>query len=273
MRRILTLLIMSFFITVSYGQDIVEKTYKHVISEGFSTGPDFVVVTIENKENQKSKEVCVDVASLYWSLQQEYNQDDFNSIGDSLLAHSENRTFKFENSEALERLFFKQYNNKEVELIKTIIEKESLIDSLKKLNHYRQIHFDEYYPYVEIRNKKIEQIRDSIKSERKLTIEESEILDRLDEPYYDYHYNEWYWNKLSNQGQVLVLLWNKAIKNDKIRYDSIEKEKDRMEKKFFFNYYDEYGTQYCHALFYFGVTCYQDCENGQIKFGEIIKEN
>lgn len=252
-----------------FGQELIEKTYLNVIKE-VSTAPNFVVIKIKNKQNDKIKEICTDVTSLYWSLQQEY-QSDFKLIYDSLATKSKNRVIEIGDSKALERLSFSKYNAKQLDEIISLITEKSLIDSLEQFDKYRNDLYDKYYPYRTSRENKIELIRDSISAKRDLTTEENEIFSKLDDPYYDYHYNDWYWDKLTDQGKALIKIWNVKIKSDKDKIESLEKERDRQEKKFFFDYYKDYGIVFCHALFNFGATCYQDCENGQIKFGQIIK--
>lgn len=262
---------MIFIISINHilGQDLIEKTYLNVIKE-VSTAPNFVVITVMNKQNGKIKEICTDMLSLYWSLQQEY-QSDFTLIYDTLIIKSKDRLIEIGNNEALERLNFVNYNSKQLDNIISLIKEKSLIDSLEQFDKYRLDLHDKYYPYRELRDNKIEFIRDSIGATRMLTAEEIEILKRLNDPYYDYHYNDWYWDRLTANGKDLIKVWNAIIKTDKEKIETFEKERDRQEKKFFFDYYNDYGIVFCHALFRYGVTCYQDCENGQIKFGEIIK--
>jgi hypothetical protein len=268
MKKQLIILLSILTISSVFGQDLIEKTYLNVIKE-VSTAPNFVVIKIKNTQNDQIKEICTDVTSLYWSLQQEY-QSDFKNIYDSLASKSKDRLIEVGNSEALTRLSFKKYNSKHLDKLTNLIVSKSLIDSLVQFDRYRLDLYDNYYPYRELRETKIEMIMDSISAIRDLTTEETEILNRLDDPYYDYHYNDYYWDKLSKSGQGLIEIWNTKIKADKDRIEALETERDRQEKKFFFDYYNDYGIVFCHALFNFGVTCYQDCENGQIKLGQII---
>ena len=269
MRKLTTILTFILAINSIFGQDLIEKTYLNVIKE-VSTAPGFVVIKVKNMQNGKIKEICTDVTSLYLSLQQEY-QSEFKMIYDTLAARSKDRLIEISSTDALERLDFDRYNAKDLDKIILLIEENNLIDSLLLFNKYRHDLYDKYYPYRESRDNKIELIRDSICATRKLTKEETEILGKLGDPYYDYHYNNWYWDKLTERGKELIKLWNAKIKIDKDKIETLEKERDRQEKKFFFDYYNHYGIVFCHALFKYGVTCYRDCENGQIKIGEIIK--
>jgi len=269
----LFLIILIFTSQITLGQNLVEKTFKHSVTEGFSTAPDFVVITVKNSNNGIIKEICTDVTSLYWSLQEEYNQTDYSIVTDSLLKHSTDRFFALKNKKALERLYFDKYNNKSIDKIDKLIKSKKLVDSLEKLAEYRSKLSDKFYIYQDTRADKIDFIRDSISNIRELSIEEKEMLNKLDDQYYDYHYNEYYWNKLSDKGKELIKIWNVTIKNEKDKYSKIERELERQNKKFFQKYYKKYGINFCHALFLNGVTCYQDCENGEVNFGKVITKN
>jgi len=272
MNRIISTILI-FTSQLILGQSLIENTFKHSVTEGFSTAPDFVVITVENSNNGKIKEICTDVTSLYWSLQKEYNQTDYSIISDSLLNHSKDRFFVLKNENALERLYFKKYNNKSIDKIDELIKSNKLVDSLEQIAKYRLKLSDKFYIYQDEREDKIDFIRDSISKIRELSIEEKEMLNELDDQYYDYHYNEYYWDKLSDKGKELIKIWNVKIKKEKDKYSKIEKELERQKKKFFRKYYEKYGINFCHALFLNGVTCYQDCENGEINFGEVITRN
>lgn len=272
MKRIISIILI-FTSQIILGQNIIDKTFKHSITEGFSTAPDFVVITVKNSNNGKIKEICTDVISLYWSLQKEYDQTDYSIISDSLLNHTTDRFFVLKNKKALERLYFKKYNNKSVDKIDELIKSKKLVDSLEQITKLRLKLSDRFYIYQDIRVDKINFIQDSISNIRELNVEEKEMLNKLDDQYYDYHYNEYYWNKLSDNGKELIKVWNVKIKKDKDKYSKIERELEIQEKKFFRKYYDKYGINFCHALFLNGVTCYQDCENGEINFGEVITRN
>ena len=202
-------------INSAFGQDLIEKTYLTVIKE-VSTAPNFVVIKINNIQDNKIKEICTDVTSLYWSLQQEY-ESDFELIYDTLASKSKDRLITVGNTEALTRLSFKKYNPKHLDKLTELIKNKHLIDSLVQFDEYRLDLYDEYYPYRDLRQTKIEMIEDSISAIRELTTEETEILNRLDDPYYDYHYNDYYWDKLSKSGQDLIVIWNSKIKADKDR--------------------------------------------------------
>jgi len=271
MRKLTSILILILTINCTFGQDLVEKTYLYVIKD-ISTAPNFVVIKIRNKQNGMIKEICTDAISLYWSLQQEYKSD-FKIIYDTLSTKSNIRLIDIGDSKALERLNFSNYNAKNLDRLFSLIKENNLIDSLKQLDKFRLDLHHKYYPYRESRENIIGLIRDSIGTTRKLTTEEIEMLNRLDDPYYDYHYNDWYWNKLTAKGKELIKIWNNKIKVEKEKIELLEKERDRQENNFFYDYFNKYGIVFCHSLFYYGVTCYQDCENGQIRFGEIIEIN
>ena len=267
------LVILIFTSQTILGQNLIEKAFKHSITNGFSSAPDFIVIKVKNSNNGEIKEICTDVNSFYWSLGKEYNQTDLTVISDSLLKHSSDRFFILNNKNALERLFFEKYNNKNIKKIDKLIKSKKLIDSLKQLEKHRLKLSDDFYTYSDARIKSIKFIRDSISNNRQLSIEEKEILNKLDDQYYDYHYNEYYWSKLSNRGKKLIKIWNINIKKEKNKYSKVEKELERQKKKFFRKYYDKYGINFCHSLFLNGVICYQDSENAEINFGEVITNN
>src|SRR6056300_965175 len=119
MKRQLIILLSILTISSVFGQDLIEKTYLNVIKE-VSTAPNFVVIKIKNTQNDQIKEICTDVTSLYWSLQQEY-ESDFELIYDTLASKSKDRLIAVGNTEALTRLSFKKYNPKHLDKLTELI--------------------------------------------------------------------------------------------------------------------------------------------------------
>jgi hypothetical protein len=251
-----------------FGQDKAEQTFKKVIQEGFSTAPDFVVLTIKNLNSGQTKEIMTEVTTVYEALKNELNQINYEKIGDYLLNNSQTRTFEIKNKEALERLHFDKYQLKSADSIEKIILKESIIDSLSKINKQREIISEKYYEYSDQREEILEEIKDSIKATRQLTTEENKILGDLKDQYYDYHYNEY--AQISEHGQQLMTIWNHKIKPFKEDYKKYTDELERLEKKFFRDHYLKFGLNFCHIAFKYGAIFNSNCENGMLEFNQVI---
>jgi len=247
--------------------DKSDLAFKKVLEKGYSTAPGFIVVSIKDSQTGNIKEICTDLVTLYWSFEKEKKMA-WNSIN-KILNSNQNRSFVFTNKEVLTRLGFYDYKIGDLDKIKSDILKNHIVDSLQKFDSLRKQIYDYYFKYRDSRLSLIEQIKDSILNFRKLDNEEQDILDHLDDRYYDDYYTDDV--KLSKTGKKLIKFWN--YKSGKIRndYDLLDKERQRQEFKFFSSYIDKFGLNYCHVLFTFGITCYKDCENGRITFGEIIK--
>ena len=271
MKTLITIFLVFFSIFFAFGQNLAEKTFIHVINSGLSTAPDFLVVQIKNLNTGEVKEICTDNSSLYWALMQDRKSSDFEAITKELLNNSFERYFEISDKEALERIQFDFVSPNSLEKLDSIFKADHLADSLAKIELYRTYLGDNYYKYYEARETAIAEIEDSISAIRELTAEESEILDDLPDQYYDYHYNEWKWKELSVKGQAFMKIWNSKIAVEKSKYKKIENEHNRLEKKFFRDYFNKYGLDYCHVLFLNGITCFQSCENGQINYGVNIK--
>ena len=113
---ILTVLLISV-ILIAFGQDKSENAFIRAINEGYSTGPDFVVITIRNLNNEETKELIADVTTVYYAFGKELETNESFKIREYLLNNSKTRIFELNNKAALERLKFKDYQLKFLEEI------------------------------------------------------------------------------------------------------------------------------------------------------------
>jgi hypothetical protein len=65
--------------------------------------------------------------------------------------------------------------------------------------------------------------------------------------------------------------WNVKIKSLKENYKKFPDEIERLEKKFFSDYYNKYGLNFIHIAFKYGAVFNQNCENGMMEFNCIVK--
>ena len=258
-----------FSFQFSFGQDKSEIAYKQVIKQGLSTGPSFVVVTIKNANTGQTKDLITDVISFYQAIEKETNETSYDKIEIFLLTKSNNRTFELKNKEALENLNFDKYQLKSADEIEKIIVKNNVINGLSKINEQREIVSSRYYEYSDQRKELIQQIKDSIGNVRQLENEELKILGDLKDQYYDYYYNEY--AKISKKGRKLMKIWNTKIKPYKNTYKKYTDELERLEKKFFKDYYNKYGIYFCHVAFKYGAIFHSNCEYGLIEFDTVVK--
>jgi len=268
MRKLIIILSLMFFCQVSFGQNKAEQTFKKVLEDGYSTAPDFVVLTIKNSNTGEIKELITDVTSLFEACRMEQQIQDYDKIFEYLLKNSKSRIFEFRTNEALERLFFYKYKLKSTNKIEKLISKEKIIDSLPKITKQRELISEKFYEYSDKREEILDEIKDSIQNVRVLTNEEKKILSDLKDQYYDYHYNEY--AKISDQGKTLMKLWNTKIKQYSEEYKKYTDELVRLEKKFFRNHYAKYGINFCHILFKYGVIFNSNCLNGMLEFNQVI---
>lgn len=255
---------------ITFGQDKSENAFIKAITEGYSTGPDFVVLTIRNLNNNETKELITDVMSVYYAFGKELETNESSRIREHLLSNSKTRIFEVDNREALERLNFKNYQLKSADKIETIIVRDNIVDSLSKIQLYRDIQLEKFYSYSDQRKSIAKEIKDSIELNRRLSTEELKILNDLgNDQYYDYHYNEY--ATISREGRELMKIWNSKIQSDKDEYQKYENEISRLENIFFRNYYRKFGMSFFHIAFKYGVVFSQNCENGMVEFSQIIK--
>ena len=266
---ILTMCLVSI-ISVAFGQDKSENAFIKAITEGYSTAPDFVVLTIRNLNNNETKELMTSVPSVYYAFEKELKTKKSSKIREFLLNSSSTRIFELSDKEALERLNFKDYQLKSAEKIEKIIVKNHIIDSLYKFQLYRGIGIPlNYHNYSKQRNKIAEEIRDSIEITRNLTEEENKILRDLKDMYYEWHYTEY--AIPSKNGQELMKIWNSKIKLDKEEYQKYKDEEQRLEKKFIRDYYEKFGISFLHIMFKYGAIFYTNCINGMLEFNQIVE--
>ncbi len=254
---------------IAFGQDKSKLAFEIAIKDGFSTAPNFVVLTIKNLNNDQTKEIITDVVSVYEAFKIELNLTDYGIVSDFLLKNSEARMFELKNKDALGMLNFDNYELKSSDKIEKIIINECIADSLSKVSLQREIISDKFYEYSDQREEIIEKINDSISDLRKLTPEEIRILGDLTDEYYDYHYNEYV--KISERGKQLMKIWNTKVNPFKINYKIYTDELERLEMKFFRRYYAKYGMNFCHLAFKYGVIFNSNCENGVLEFNQIIR--
>jgi hypothetical protein len=268
MKKLLIILTLIFSCQVTFGQNKAEQTFRKVIKDGFSTAPDFVVLTVKNPITGQIKEIITDVTSLFEAYRIEYKLQYYDKISEYLLKNSGTRVFEFRTKEALDRLNFDNYEMKLADKIEKLISKENIIDSLPKIKKQREFIYEKFHEYSDQREEILEEIKDSIQSKRELTNEEKKILSDLTDQYYDYHYNEY--AEISDQGKALMKTWNSKIKHYKKEYKKHTDELDRLENKFFRKHYAKYGLNFCHILFKYGVIFYSNCENGMMEFNQVI---
>jgi hypothetical protein len=265
---ILTILLFSV-ILIAFGQDKSENAFIKAINEGYTTGPDFVVLTIRNLNNKETKELITDVASVYYAFGKEFDANESSKIREYLLNNSKTRIFELSNKEALERLNFENYQLKYLETIEEIIIQNNIVDSLSKIQLYRDNILEKFYTYSIQRKNIAKEIKDSIEIKRKLSIEEKVMLKNLEDQYYDWHYNEY--ATISKEEKDLMKNWNSKIKLAKDEYQKYETEIIRLENKFFRDYYKKFGLNFLHVAFKYGVIFGANCENGMIEFTRIVK--
>lgn len=253
---------------VSFGQTKAEKTFQKAIKEGFLTAPDFVVITVSNLRKRQTKDIIVDVTSLFEACRIELNIQDYEKISEYLLKNAETRLFEFKTKEALERLNFDKYELKSANEIEKIVIVERVIDSIPKITQQSELISKKFYEYTDQREEILKSIKDSIKAKRELTIEENKILSDLTEQYYDNYYNEY--AKISEQGKDLLKIWNLKILPYKNELKKHTDELERLENKFFRNYYAKYGLNFCHIVFKYGVIFNSNCLNGMLEFNQVV---
>ncbi|WP_345955471.1 hypothetical protein [Mucilaginibacter sp. PAMB04168] len=61
------------------------------------------------------------------------------------------------------------------------------------------------------------------------------------------------------------------IKQRKTTYDKLSKELNRMNTKFFKQYYRKYGLSFCHVAFKYGIVSYYGDEDPEIDFEKLVK--
>lgn len=268
MKKVIIILTLILSCQDSFGQNKTEQTFQKVIKEGFSTAPDFVVLTVRNLNTGQIKEIITDVTSLFESCRIELQIQDYDKISEYLLNNAETRVFEFKTKEALERLNFDKYELKSADKIEKIISQENIIDSLSKITQQRELISEIFYEYSDQREKILKGIKDSIQANREVTIEEKRILSDLTDQYYDYHYNEY--AEISEQGKALMKIWNSKIRPYKNKYKKYTDELERLENKFFRNHYSKYGLSFCHIIFKYGIIFNSNCENGMLEFNGVI---
>lgn len=275
MKRFVSLLILILISKILFAQTntIAEHAYIKVINDGPSTAPDFTVVTVNNLKTGNVKEICTDVTSLYWSLQQENNEKDYKKLKEYLLSKSSKRIFDLKDADALVRLNFDSYNLKNENAIRSIIINKHLTDSLKKFVKFRELLNKYLDDYRDKRQDILDEIADSITTKRPLSEEESKMIGDLRDRFYDDYYTKPIYNqyrKVSEQGENLMKIWNLKIKKHKTKILKTEVESSRMYYKFFQQYYKIYGINFCHIAFKYGIITYLGDENPVVGFGEVI---
>jgi hypothetical protein len=268
MRKLIIILTIMFSCQISLGQNKAEQTFQKAIKEGISTAPDFVVLTVRIPNTRQSKEIITDVTSLFEAYRIEHQMRDYDIISEHLLKNAETRVFEFRTKEALKRLNFDNYELKSADKIEKIVSKENIIDSLPKITQQRKWISDKFYEYSDKREGLLEEIKDSIQSNRELTIVEKRILSDLTDQYYDCHYNQY--AEISEQGKALMKIWNSKIKPYKHEYKKHTDELERLENKFFREYHARYGLNFCHIVFKYGAIFNSNCENGMLEFNQVI---
>ena len=255
-------------VQIAFGQDKSENAFIKTITEGYTTGSDFVVLTVLN--NNETKELISDVVSVFYAFGKELETNESSKIREHLLNHSKTRIFEMNNKEALERLHFKEYELKSAEQIEKIIIQNNIVDSLSKIQLHRNILLEKFYTYSEQREIIAKEIKDSIELIRNLSTEELKVLSDLEiDQYYDWHYNEYV--TLSKEGKKLMKIWNYRIKLAKAEYQKYENEITRLENKFFKDYYKIFGMSFLHIAFKYGVIFAQNCENGMVEFSRVVE--
>jgi hypothetical protein len=258
-----------------FAQDkpMVEKTYVDVINDGISTAPDLIVINAINQNTNQTKEICLDVSTLFWCLQQEDIEEFNKNYKKYFLSKKENRTFTFKNSKSLERMHFDSYDLKNQDEIEFIIIKNHLRDSLKKINKMQESLLKSFYKYSDKRDNILKIITDSISKIRLLSDEEKKMINDLDDQYYDDYYAALIDKsdpKVSQQGRNLMTIWNSKINNYRNSYKAIEKGVSDMYFKFFQIYYEKYRLNFCHVAFKHGIVTQIGDEAAVVGFEKVV---
>ena len=253
---------------LTYGQNIIERTFREAINDGFSTAPVFVVLTVT--DGSTTNEIVTDVSMLFEAVKLDRNEQSYENIQSYLLDNSATREIQLKNNNALKMIGFYDYKfNSEAELTE-LLNSESIIDSLKEITSFRELLMERFYVYSDQREAMVEQISDSISNQRNLTKEEHKMLEDLDDQYYDYHYNEY--AKISNSGKQLMMIWNAKIEPHKMLYKQVTDELARRENKFFRDYFTKYGWYFVHVAFKHGAIFNRNDESGELEFIRVIAE-
>lgn len=272
----MTGLVFFFFVCVSLhaqNSNTSEKAFINVVKEGPSTGPDFIVVKINNLNTGTSKEVCTDVTSLFFALQVETKEDDNNKITQYLLSKSATRTFDLRNPEALDRLDFNLYTLHDEKKIESLITNQNLRDSLRKLTKFGEVLSSKMDDHYDKRQDILKEISDSIKKVRPLTDEEAKMIGDLRDRYYDDYYTKPIYDRyrtVSANGEFLMKIWSEKIKRYKDEISKYEAESKRMYDKFFQQYYKMFGISFCHVAFKYGIITYFGDENPKVGFSRVL---
>lgn len=269
MRILIFIVFLISTIPSAFGQDKSENAFIKAINEGYTTGPDFVVLTIRNLNNKETKEIITDVISVYYAFGKELNTNESSIIREYLLNNSKARIFELNNTEALVRLNFENYQLNSAEKIEKIFIQNNIVDSLSKIQQYRDIQLEKFYTYSAQRKNLAKEIKDSIEIKRKLTAEERIMLKDLEDQYYDWHYNQY--AVISEDGKKLMKVWNSKIQSAKEEYQKYGDEITRLENKFFRNYYRKFGLNFLHIAFRYGILFGTNCENGMVEFTQIVE--
>ncbi|WP_345211007.1 hypothetical protein [Mucilaginibacter gynuensis] len=268
---LLTLLLIPF---LCFSQSLEERAYREVIEDGPSTAPGILVINVKDSKTGQTKEICTDVTSLYWSLQNEFPHLTDADLKKELLNHAEGRMFTFKKTEALVRLNFYKYQLKDEIAISKTIKQRHLIDSLSYMIELKDSLSKRFYAYSEQRDSILKEISDSIKVSRPLTEEETKMINNLRDQYYDEYYNNTKFDsyrKISSLGIHLMNTWNHNIKPYKTDYDNASQEVARLNLKFFKRYINKYGLSFCHVAFKNGIMSYFGDDNPGIYFSMITK--
>ncbi|HTI61549.1 hypothetical protein [Mucilaginibacter sp.] len=276
MKLISCVLFLLIFSVRLFAQDksLAEKAYLHVLQNGFSTAPEFVVITITNANTGESKEICVTATVWFNALEMEYLPNSEKSYIEYLRSNSHSRTFALTKPDALKNIGFVNYHLKHEKRISEIIVKNHLRDSLKKINLLREAAYKEGNLYRRNRRIMLLTFTDSIKKYRNLNPEEDQIIKDLNE---SVSYEESFDNpksfdykKLSEKGLHFMALWRTQIRSSKQKYNELSKESNRLYEKFFQRYYKKYGMNFCHVGFKHGIITFLGDEVAYVGYGIII---
>lgn len=251
-----------------FGQDKSKEAYIEVVNIGVSTGPAYVVLTIHNLINNIKKEIFIDVTTLYEAFKIELVEEDYDKIMVYLLSYSDTRFIQMKNSKALKLLGFDEYNNKDYNKIDRIVVKKEIIKNLYSLHEKWEKKITNLKKYNERKIELLNTLRDSITKIRKLTTEEQKILAAFEYEQYLYPIHKTLKN--SNLGQEIINLWNQKLVKEEADFNMTQEEFDRLEAKYFRQYYKKYGKNFCHVLFKYGAIFYHNCLNGMLEFGHIV---
>lgn len=115
--RILTIILLLFQTLNLFSQGKTIKNFEKAISLGYINSPTLIPVTIIH--NDEKKYFLSDTESLYSAFEIEYNEKNIDSLKTLILKNSKNQIFNFNNSEALKVLGFqRKYTIDERELKK-----------------------------------------------------------------------------------------------------------------------------------------------------------